>query len=283
MAFKDNLNDRVAYFRKSVRLDSLATENDPEYNYSDSDLMAILEYSSQTIWGTSTKDVPLSNFTIVLMMSKLEIYYRLATTSAPFYPISAEGASLQKDKRFEHYEKLIKLTKEQFDSLWEIHFGKGGKGGNDDEEDETGTGGVVTSYGIKLDYIGTHYRKANSNLRTEIPIELLDIEYDEGKGRVIFEWSNYDNLVGSAFDRYEVYADKEEIIDLYDPEAKLEKKPLYIMKDTFRTMAMLPNVEKGDTVYVLIIVRNRDGEEGYVYEEYTIPKDEEGEDGQTGD
>ena len=173
MKFEDNLQSRVDYFRKSVRLDSKATESDPEYDYSDSDLLSILEYSSLSLWGISVEDIPPSNFPIVLLKSKLEVYMRLATTTAPFYEISAEGASLKKNMRFDHYDKLIKRTQDEYDKMYEREFGKGSNG----DEGNYGVTGYLETYNVSIDHIGGKYKKRDKGRPTGIYFEIEEIKH----------------------------------------------------------------------------------------------------------
>lgn len=256
MNFEDNLQSRVDYFRKSVRLDSKATESDPEYDYSDNDLLSILEYSSLSLWGMSVKDIPPSNFPIVLVKSKLEVYMRLATTTAPFYEISAEGASLKKNMRFDHYDRLIKRTQDEFDKLYAIKFGKGN---GDEDEDKYGVTGALTTYNVSINHIGRKYGPRNLG-RADFPLEIESVVYVEDNDSLEIEWTPYSYLTHSPFRYFEIFCDTKPIVDKFDPDYKSKKKPLAKIEDGTRSFYRIGGIESENTYYIAIKAVNVIGE-----------------------
>lgn len=269
MKFEDNLQSRVDYFRKSVRLDSKATESDPEYDYSDSDLLSILEYSSLSLWGISVEDIPPSNFPIVLLKSKLEVYMRLATTTAPFYEISAEGASLKKNMRFDHYDKLIKRTQDEYDKMYEREFGKGSNG----DEGNYGVTGYLETYNVSIDHIGGKYKQRDKGRPTGIYLEIEEIKHSSKNKTLTIEWTPYNYLTSSPFLRYEVFIDDKPIIDKYDPEYKNPVKPVAKIEEINRHFFRFKDVKDGEKKYIAVKTVNVKGSET-VQELVRIPERE---------
>ena len=117
MSFTQEQLNKINYLRASVRLQQPNIEIDPAYKFSDEDLWAILTIVTPAHNSNYTIDtLPDSEFHFVVLLAKKEIYYRLATSTAPFYPLSAEGASLQKNVRFDHYMALVQQVEKDYEN-----------------------------------------------------------------------------------------------------------------------------------------------------------------------
>jgi hypothetical protein len=197
MAFTEEQLKKVNYLRASVRLQSPEVEVDPAYKFSDEDLFAILE----TVTPAHNSDyeidtLPKSDFYYVVLLAKKEIFYRLASSTAPFYPLSAEGAKLEKNVRFDHYLALIKVIMDEYESMT-----SGSSGGN---EDSGGTGGVIQTYQSVV--WGKPYANRYMDLAETPLVELTLSGISETS--VNLDWTKYENIHGTHFHRYHVYFNK---------------------------------------------------------------------------
>ena len=243
MDFTEQQQKRIEYFRRSVRLDDATTINDPAYQFTDEDLWGILEVSAPIHVGATIDETPDKDFYFVLLLAKKEIYYRLATTTAPFYPLSAEGASLEKNVRFDHYLKLVQTVMAEYADLYDRAYGGGSV-----EEDITGTGGVLTTYQAKL--YGKSYLQRYNNLSDDIPItlEASNITQDS----VNLDWTRFEATMGVDFLKYEIFVYEDLIYDEYSPTShKITVKPLFIITDIRKTKIRVTDLEPNKEYYIL--------------------------------
>lgn len=262
------MKSKVDYFRRSIRLDSSVTAEDEEYNtYTDDDLNDILSLGANTLFNKELGGLNASQFNLVLLYGKKEIYFRLATSSAIHYPISAEGAELKKNYRFNHYSKLIELTNEEF--LTMLGKTKGVIG-----EEEILDSSTFSSKGRLLLNHRKYYREdyvkyypmtdVEMEITTFAGINLLNI-YDE---------ETVDN-------KYDIYITEELEINIFSPE-KLEipedLKPYFSTNGVKMIVSMPKEITKG---YITLIKTNRYGVKGYSLMTFDFNVEEET--GETGE
>lgn len=244
MDFTERQLKRIKYFAQSVRLDNPKTINDPAYKFSDLDLYAILEVSAPVHRGQTESETRDEEFYFILLLAKREIYYRLATTTAPFFKIEAEDSRLEKNMRFDHYMELVKSVMEEYDKLYEQKYGKDGNFG-----DETGTGGVVTVYNTKL--YGKHYLRRYQQLNELHTLNLVISGITQTT--VNLDWDKYYSTHGADFKNYEVYVSENMIYDEYAPtEQPITLKPLYTITDPRKTKIRVSDLEPGKVYHVLV-------------------------------
>ncbi len=239
MNFTDNQLKRIKYFSKSVRLDNPKTMNDPAYQFSDEDLYAILEVSAPIHRGLTIDETPDSEFYMVLLLAKREVYYRLATTTAPFFKIEADDSRLEKNMRFDHYMKLVEAVTEEYNKLYEEKF----------DDDGTGTGGVITVYNSKL--YGKPYMRRYQQLNDHQDVNLVISGITETT--VNLDWNRYFTTHGADFKCYEIYVSEEMIFDEYSLiEKPIEHLPLYTITDPRKTKVRVSDLSPGKTYHVLV-------------------------------
>lgn len=268
MEFTQKQQSRINYFRRSVRLDSAATQNDSAYVFSDDDLWGILEVSAPIHLGKTIEETPDNEFYYVLLLAKREIYYRLATTTAPFYPLSAEGAKLDKNVRFDHYIKLVETVTKEYERLYDQKYGDDNNFG-----DETGTGGVVTTYQSIVR--GHHYNKRYAMLAELEPLELTVSGITETTANL--DWNRFNSSYGSDFLNYEVFVHDDLILDEYSPNPtdKLAvENPLYMIGDIRKTKIRITDLEKGKSYYVLVRANSRAGITAYAQIQFSTISEE---------
>lgn len=244
MDFTESQLKRIKYFSKSVRLDNPKTLNDPAYQFSDEDLQAILEFSAPIHRGLTIDETPDSEFYMVLLLAKREVYYRLATTTAPFFKMEVDDSRLEKNMRFDHYMKLVESVIEEYDKLYEQKFGKDGQFG-----DVSGTGGVITVYNSKL--YGKPYLRRYNQLNDHQTIDL--VISGVGETTVNLDWNKYYSTHGADFKCYEVYVSEEMIYDEYSPvELAINIAPIYTITDPRKTKIRVSDLEPGKVYHVLL-------------------------------
>ena len=70
-----------------------------------------------TSLGMTYPNVPKEDEAIILCLAKKEVYWKMATASAPLYALNLEGLKVDKDVRFDHYLKLIQEVEKEYYTL----------------------------------------------------------------------------------------------------------------------------------------------------------------------
>ena len=252
MAFTTEVQKKIDYLRASVRLQAPDTETDPAYKFTDEELHYILE--TVTPAHNSTYDIatlPNTDVYYVMLLAKKEIFYRLASSTAPFYPLSAEGAKLEKNVRFDHYMALIKSLQDEYDNMTEA--------GNSGDDAGAGNGTVQTYQALLW---GKPYAKRYHEL-ADNPLVDLSIS-GVTQTSVNLDWSKYSNTHGTHFDRYAIYFATAPIYDEYgvDPIDKT-LKPNYVLNDVRRTKLRISGLLPDTEYFVLVRTDSRIGLTGF--------------------
>lgn len=244
---------KINYLRSSLRLQDPAVETDPAYQFTDDDLYGILEVVTPAYNASQTIDtLPSAEFYFVVLLAKKEVYYRLATSTAPFYPLSAEGAKLEKNVRFDHYLALIKAIMEEYEALTGTDSSDGG---NDLLVD-----GVVQTYNQTL--YGKPYLKRYAEL-SENPIIELELS-GITETSVNLDWTKYFSNHGADFHRYAIFYGTSPVYDEYavnpiDPKLS----PNYVVEDVRRTKLRIDGLTPDTEYFFLVKVESRLGISGF--------------------
>lgn len=93
----------------STLLDSPVITADPTFNQIKSGLSLVIEQAvKETGYTVSTLPPNLENY--VILLARKEIYFRLATLTAPEYNMETEFSKLLMGNRWQHYYQLLELT-----------------------------------------------------------------------------------------------------------------------------------------------------------------------------
>jgi hypothetical protein len=244
MALTELEKSRVDYLRNSVRLQAPESETDPAYVFSDDDLFAILE----TVIPShnpkyTTESLPSTEFHFAILLAKKEIYYRLATSTAPFYPLQAEGASLQKNVRFDHYLALVKQVEDDYRNSVAI-------------AKENQFGEVQTFEALAQ---GKHFSLRNYNLSSN-PTVKANVDMITST-TVNVDWTKFD---GALFLDYRIFVEPAPIIDEYAEHPlsnSIEAK--FRATDIHRTKYRITGLKPNSNYYVCVVSRDRNGLYGY--------------------
>lgn len=237
----------VDYLRSSLRLQAPEVETDPAYQFTDDELLMILQVVTPTHNPQMTiETLPFDQFNFVVLLAKKEVYYRLATSTAPFYPLSAEGASLEKNVRFDHYMALIKVILDEYNALT-------GKDGGDNATVD----GILETYETTV--FGKPYAQRMYELSTA-PEVTLTISGITPK-TVNVEWGKFS---GRRFASYTLYVHTYPIVDEYaDRPIRADLSPVAFYNDIHKTRTRVTDLQPDTEYFVAMKVMTRDGMTGY--------------------
>lgn len=251
-----NIKELVEYLKTSLFIIDPETGNtindDPEFvALSDSHLEHVLKVAMSNV--NSRKSIeeiePIDVYPVVLL-ARREIYYTLATKSAPLYDMSVAGSagasSIMRNQRFNHYMKLVEGVNDEY-KLY-MSTGQGGRALQSSD--------VIGEVLLPSRY----YTPRNYTLANKPTIKLqIDTIYPE---EVEIHWKG---IQVDRFKQYKIYLGEEtSIIDKYG--GSLIKKGSRLI-DTitdfhirhFRVSNLKPNTE----YYIAIVIEELNGLKGY--------------------
>lgn len=239
-------NSLISLLRASIEGQDKNILNDPAYVFSDKDLEDILSlvvpfhnpsYSINTI--------PDDEVYFILLLAKKEVYYRLATSSAPYYPLEADGGGLKKNVRFDHYLELIKLVTDEYNYL--LHQYRLNKPIEVKE--------LLVS---KNNYINRLYNN----------IEKPSLELTIDKVGDTFVNLSWNKSSSNLFSCYEVYISQNPIIDEYynEKDSELISKNATleaVIYDIHKTKYRITELQPDTSYYIAVCERNKLGLAGF--------------------
>lgn len=181
----------------------------------------------------------------LILISKKELYHRLAVKSAPDYSItSATGTQLKRGEVFDHYYKLIEEVEQEYKNYLAT--------------------GVPVQVGEVL--LSSRYFSGRNYSLASKPQVLLSID-EVYKDKVELSW-NLKRI--NKFAKYELYIGEKPIIDKYDRNAiSKEAKKVDTIRDIHRTLYRISELKADTVYYVLLLVEERNGLQGYVELKFT--------------
>lgn len=124
------VQDLVKYLRLNLNIQdsTVSTPEDVELlDLTDEDLLLYLNIVlTRDFPGIeSLEDIESQHYYPLMLLAKKELYFALATSSAPLYKMEADDGSLSMNQKFDHYMKLIA----EVDKLYTEFNENGGAGG----------------------------------------------------------------------------------------------------------------------------------------------------------
>lgn len=225
--------DIVSFLRKSLILDDPSTVVDEAYKYTDDDLWDIVKLVVPLHNPAYTiENFPENETYFVIILAKKEVYYRLATASAPFYPLRAEGAELRKDYRFEHYMSLIRRLEVEYEQMWDRF----------ENNKPINVGELILKH--------KHFTTRNYNLATRPEVELYIDSI--GTDFVNISWTKF-NVTNGMFSSYTLYLSKNPIYDEYEDKISDDAVKIDYIQNIHKTKYKIKDLEEDTTYYVAII------------------------------
>lgn len=204
---------------------AIGDTNDPVLNsISDEQLETILIQKSHQI-GIPYPVVPMDEEALLLCLVKKEVYWKMATNSAPLYPLDLEGLKVKKDVRFDHYIKLIDWVEKEYTSII-----------NDPKRTSVIQGEIL----INKPYTRVKYDKYYKT-------PTLFLEVDDKTDTSIYLSINYNDLHIGDFHKANVYLHTDIIWDKYDETLNAQAKKVHtlehIRKKHFKISGLEPNTK----------------------------------------
>lgn len=234
-----DLERLVPYLRKSLLLDDPTINSDSAFQYTDEDLADILEmavYEHNPSYNLT--NFPKQESTFVVLLAKKEIYYRLATVSAPFYPLKAEGAELRKDVRFDHYMALIRLVNSEYTTRYD-KFTR-------ELPIQQGTLFVATKH-----YTTDFY---NEMEQTDFEVYVDNVTTDS----VEISWDKFE-IIGGRFESYSIYVNESLIYDKYMNTISDGATKVVEIRDIHRTFFRITGLNPQQDYHVLVMCKDMNG------------------------
>lgn len=223
----------VAYLRDSLRLQSPDIETDPAYKFTDAQLSEILERAIPAHDANYTlSNFPQNEENFLVLLAKKELYYRLATSTAPLYPLSAEGAELRKDVRFDHYMSLIRRVEIEYSSEW----------------NKFDSSREVESHNVFLDrnhLTVYNYENANKPKVTLTAVNVRDTSID-------LAWDKFEVERGKFYS-YTLYIGTSPIYDDFTEEISSDAVKEVTIFDIHRTKHRISYLLPNTTYYVAVV------------------------------
>lgn len=220
------VNELITLLRSAVNVQNEEAEvNDPAFlTMTDEELTMFLKLGMSKVYPSmeDLTDLPPGSDYPVILVSKKELYLKLAVTSAPLYDLTADNNNqLKRNQRFQHYMALAENAQEEYEDWVE-------NGGGATVDPNTGIQGVTTYDTIRSK---NHYSLRNYE---HGPVPIVRIKVGEiTTDSVAFSWSSFNN---DHFGKYLVYVSESPIIDIYKEGTKAEDKVLEGAKLVMSTM-----------------------------------------------
>jgi hypothetical protein len=186
------------------------------------------------------------------LKAKSEIYWKLATSTAPLYAIEVDGTKVDKNQRFEHYLQLITQVDLEIKRYQES--------------------GLVTPISVGEVYLNSRHHSSRNYALTSNPVVTLNIDnvYDT---KVEISWTAEEV---TKFYNYIIYISNNNIIDNYmnrglgnydiaNKDATLVRKIFDIKQTTFRIEDLTPNTN----YHIAVVCFNANSVFGYKELEFT--------------
>ena len=256
-----NTDSLIQYLKTSLFVydpnSEMNIDDDPEYIALGNDyLEEVIRMSLSRIDPIKDlEDITNHDLYPTMLLAKKEIYFLLATKSAPLYDLSVAGSAgssrISRDQRFQHYMSLVGQVDKEFNTY--MSTGQGGR--------------ALTSRDIVGDvFLSSRYYSQRN-------YELADKPYIRLKVDKIYPKTvevNWKNVVVDRFESYTLYIDENPVIDKYETDLVKEgieevKTFTDIHAKQFRIDDLVPNT----SYFVAIVIKEKNGLKSYSETNFT--------------
>lgn len=219
----------VKYLQFSL---AIGDTNDPTLNSLTEDELELVLEKCATQMDLSYPFIPNEEESILICLAKKEIYWRMATVSAPLYQLDLEGLKVSKQVRFDHYIALIKQVDDEYKALI-----------NDPKRVSVTQGDIM----IRKPYTFSKYI-TNYNIPT------INMQVDKATSSTLEISILYNDLIGKDFSEANVYIHTQPIWDKYESVLNKDAVKKLTLK-TFKTPYFrLKDLDSNTKYYVLLEV-----------------------------
>ena len=202
--------------REAVNVQNEGAEiQDPAFlTMTDEDLTMFLKLGMSKVYPSveDLADLPPGSDYPVILVSKKELYLKLAVVSSPLYDLTADNNNqIKRSQRFSHYMALAESAQAEYEDWVE-------NGGGATVDPNTGIQGVTTYEVLRSK---NHYslRNYEHGLSPVVRVKIGEITTES----VSFSWSSFNN---DHFGKYLVYVSENPIVDPFRDGSKAEDKIL---------------------------------------------------------
>lgn len=202
------IKDLIKLLRSMVNIENVDYEDEAFLKMSDEDIEMYLKFGMYRIFPSSDdfSDLPSGAEYPIVLVSKKELYLKLAVTEAPLYNITADNNNqLQRSQRFDHYMKLAENAQSEYED-WEDNNGL--------VDPNTGIAGVQAydSYITKRHYESRNIRLSPAPI---VRVNVVNIYSDS----LELKWKSFNN---DHFGKFLVYLSEKPIVDVFKKGSKAE-------------------------------------------------------------
>ena len=239
--------EMVSYLRHNVSIQNVAGQADPNYlNMTDEDLSLYIKAAISRVMPflSDMSLIPPDFQYLIILYAKKELYYALATSTAPFVDLGADSAFLKLGTRYDHYLLLIREVNAEIKEAEES--GIGGAGGN-----------TLTSYNVLL----ASKPYSRSSFLNSVRPAVYPSKDSVTSTTASISWN-----VITPFDiiSYRVYAATVSVYDPYvDPSSIEALVPLTTIVDPRQRSCRLESLSPATTYYIVVGAQNIHGVTGY--------------------
>lgn len=247
-----NIENLVQYLKESCFIDSPEITQDSEFLALDDKQLEGIIYVASYKAKVDLNDLENSNLYLLMLIAKKELFYRLATKSAPLFNLSGDGGSLSRSDRFNHYSELIKLVEEEYRTyLEELEL-------NRDTSNNTSYGNEFTNGEV---FLASRYHSLRNYTHSTKPVIKLKIDnlYTD---KVEISWKL---KKVNRFNKYILYINNtNNIIDIYNNNEIMEgSERIFSSMDIHKDKFRVSNLEPGKIYHLAIIVQEQNGLIGF--------------------
>lgn len=245
------IEDLVSYIRLSVRVqDPEGSSKDSAYLImTDEEIMLYIKIATSTNFPDLdiSENVPNEMVYPIVLLTKKDLYYTLATIDAPLFDLGADNNNyLKRSQRFDHYMKLVY----QVDSEYRDFIEDGGVGGN-----------TINTYNV---YLSKRYNTRYNYEGGVSPTPLLFIR-NVGENFVEFDWK----CTFSRFCKYSIYLGEKELIDKH-LDTVIDKNTLFkTIFDIHKNKCRITGLDSETTYHVAVGATEMNTLTGYAEKEFT--------------
>lgn len=241
------LVEMVAYLRENLSIQNVAESIDLNYlNMTDETLTLYLKTATTRLLPMADDPslAPPDFHYLIILYAKKDLYFTLATATAPFVDLGAEGAYIKLGDRYEHYMQLIRQVNDEIESVESTGLGS-----------STGYN-TLTSFDVLL------ANRPHTNRSNQLSVPPALYVRTDSVSETTAELSWY---VISPFNlvSFRIYISTESMYDSYINNSMGLLKPLKTITDTRQLSCRLENLLPNTTYHVVVAAQNIHGVWGY--------------------
>lgn len=244
------VDQMVAYLRSNVSLQTGTVQDSAYLSMTDEDIILYMNVVLTRNYPEipSLDYLPAEYIYPIILLSKKELYYALATKEAPLYDIGADNNNyLKRSQRFDHYMKLIA----QVDKEYADYLENGGAGAN-----------TLTSFDVLL---SDRYATKRNYEKGAIPALSLYVgAVTETSVEILWKAKL------SRFREYKVFISESPIVDLFNVSKPIsaEAKEVVTIRNVHQTSCRIEGLLPDTEYYVVVSAVEKSSLTGYVQESF---------------